>query len=89
MFIRSAPIDPHSQVVRIRTIESHGSRKLGTSLDPGEKSSLKRWEPAWVEPPNVPILTVRIIGTKKVVPTPDFRISPGGRKDRKIQDNEE
>ena len=28
-------------------------------------------------------------GTPKVIPTPDFRISPGGRKHRKTQDNRE
>ena len=29
------------------------------------------------------------IGTQKVIPTPDFRISPGARKHRNTQDNEE
>ena len=30
-----------------------------------------------------------ILGTPKVIPTPDFRISPGGRKHRKTQENRE
>ena len=29
------------------------------------------------------------IGTPKVIPTPDFRISPGGRTHRKTQENRE
>ena len=32
---------------------------------------------------------IKAIGTPKVIPTADFRISPGGRKHRKTKDNEE
>ena len=32
---------------------------------------------------------MRNLGIQTVIPTPDFRISPGGRKHRKTQDNDE
>ena len=35
------------------------------------------------------IIISSIIGIQKVIPTPDFRISPGGRKHRKTQENRE
>ena len=38
--------------------------------------------------PSTYIITA-IVGTPKVIPTPDFRISPGGRKHRKTQENRE